>query len=40
MDYKLRKLFFETLDQEINSIIDKKTGKVFSKYVIYFTTES
>ena len=28
MDHKLRKLFFETLDQEINSIIDKKTGKV------------
>ena len=35
MDYELRKLFFETLDQEINSIIDKKTGKVFSKYVKY-----
>lgn len=33
MDNELRKLFFETLDQEINSIINPKTGKVFKKYV-------
>ena len=33
MDYKLREKFFEKLNEEINSIIDEKTGKVSKKYL-------
>lgn len=33
MDHKLRQEFFDTLNEEINSIINKKTGKIFKKYV-------
>ena len=33
MDYNLREKFFIKLTEEINSIIDKKTGKVSKKYL-------
>ena len=33
MDYNLREKFFKKLDEEINSIIDKKTKKFSKKYL-------